>query len=290
MRPLVSRSWRSARQRCRPGCLSGGAPFSRCCPWRCGWPGSRRRRCWPRRLPPAQAVRGLLVLRGLTRQLEQDAAGLRAEQDTAQRLAASMCTELGTLRDTQAEQSRRAAELDAQIAASREIRRSAEGAGAAAARRAAEEAGRASGLREMMARIEAEQRRQDEAERQRMPSRNSAGGTLKTAASARRCKPERAARDQARQDQLHAKIGSGRSRRGGSRTRRPGPFRFLPRIRAARPLSARWPGQSCAAGVTRQMAARQTACRTGRPRHPAWWRPAAGGWCLPARSAASGRC
>ena len=118
-------------------------------------------------LPSEQAVRGLLVLRGLTRQLQRDAVVLRAERQAAQAQEATVQDELAKLREAQAEQAQQSEALDARIAAARDIRHAAEDAGAAADRRAAAEAARAGTLRGVLAEIEAERKRQEVAERQR---------------------------------------------------------------------------------------------------------------------------
>lgn len=69
--------------------------------------------------PTAAALRGLLVLRGLTRRLEQDAAALRAEQAEIKRVERAIDAELVPLRAAQAGQRVQAAALDRQLAASR---------------------------------------------------------------------------------------------------------------------------------------------------------------------------
>ena len=115
---------------------------------------------------PQQAVRGLLVLRGLTRRLDQEAAILRTGQTEAAQLASAVSAELTTLRAAQAEQARQSLDLDKQIAESRAVRRAAEDSGTEATRRAAAEAARADTLRGVLAQVEADQRRQAN-ERQR---------------------------------------------------------------------------------------------------------------------------
>ena len=69
--------------------------------------------------PPQDTLRGLAVLRGLARRLEQDAATLRAEQATVQALENDIAAALPRLQAAQAAQASQAAELDRQIEAAR---------------------------------------------------------------------------------------------------------------------------------------------------------------------------
>jgi len=109
-------------------------------------------------LPPEQALRGVLVLRFLSREMEADAAALRREQTDIAALRTKLEGATRQLADAQAAQAREAGALDAQIAAARAQARDAEDAGAEAARRGAAEASRADGLRAAIARIESERR------------------------------------------------------------------------------------------------------------------------------------
>jgi septal ring factor EnvC (AmiA/AmiB activator) len=124
--------------------------------------------------PPEQAVRGVLVLRGIARQLERDAASIRAEQAGLTQLQAQIDVELPALSAAQAAQRGAASALDAQLRQVRQDRRAAEDDAAAAARRAAEDAGRAENLRAAIARIE-DNRRVAEAE----AAREARAATLK---------------------------------------------------------------------------------------------------------------
>ncbi len=110
-------------------------------------------------VPVPQALRGLAVLHGLTRQLGQEAAALRAEQDAVQAEARALAAAAARLGATQGTQSALAASLDREIESARSSRRSAEDAGADAARRAAVEAVRADSLRTAIAGMEAERAR-----------------------------------------------------------------------------------------------------------------------------------
>jgi murein hydrolase activator len=109
-------------------------------------------------MPPEQSVRGVLVLGGITRQLEADAAALRAEQAELASLQAQSDAEMPRLTAAQAAQAQAAAALDAEIDSARQARQAAEDAGAEAARRAAAEGARANNLRAAIARIEEERR------------------------------------------------------------------------------------------------------------------------------------
>ncbi|HEY2133632.1 MAG TPA: peptidoglycan DD-metalloendopeptidase family protein [Acetobacteraceae bacterium] len=125
--------------------------------------------------PPEDAIRGVLVLGGITRQLESDAAALRAEQAEIDSLQTQIDAEMPSLNAAQAAQAQEEVALDDQIAATQGTRRAAEDAGAAASRQAAIEASRADSLRSALARIEADRRaaearakaEADAAERQR---------------------------------------------------------------------------------------------------------------------------
>jgi septal ring factor EnvC (AmiA/AmiB activator) len=107
---------------------------------------------------PEDAIRGLLVLGGITRQLERQAATLRAEQARVAALQAEIDAAMPALDAARAAQAAQEAELDQQLAATAETRRAAEDAGAAAARAAARAAAQASSLRAALARIEADRR------------------------------------------------------------------------------------------------------------------------------------
>jgi septal ring factor EnvC (AmiA/AmiB activator) len=109
-------------------------------------------------LPPEQSVRGALVLGGISRQLEADAAALRTEQAELASLQAQSDAEMPRLAAAQAAQSQAATALDAQIAAARQQRQEAEDASAEASRQAAAAASRAGNLRAVIARIEEERR------------------------------------------------------------------------------------------------------------------------------------
>ncbi len=107
-------------------------------------------------MAPEQSVRGLIVLGAMTRQLEAEAAALRAEQAEVDGLQAQIDAALPGLTAAQAAQAQAGLALDAQIAAARDTRRHAEGVAVEAERRAAAEGARAANLRAALARIEEE--------------------------------------------------------------------------------------------------------------------------------------
>ena len=113
-------------------------------------------------LPPEQAVRGLLVLGTISRQLEADAQAVRASQEEAARRRRDTEAELPRLASAQGAQARDAAALDAQIGRAREKRRAADDEAAEASRRAAAGAARADTLRAALARLEAERHAAEE--------------------------------------------------------------------------------------------------------------------------------
>lgn len=108
--------------------------------------------------PPEAALRGLLVLQGMGRQLERDAEALRREQAEVTRLSAQIEAEAPRLAAAEAAQAEQARGLDRQIAAARRDARAAEDDAAQAARQAAEDAARADSLRDVIARLEADRR------------------------------------------------------------------------------------------------------------------------------------
>ncbi len=148
-------------------------------------------------MPPEQAVRGAIVLAGLTHRLEADAAALRAEQAAVAELQAQLDAALPGLTAAQAEQARLAAGLDAQIADAQAAQRAATDAVAEAATRAAADAARADSLRAAIARIEAERRAAEARARE------------EAAAAQRRHEAAQAAQAQARQEALAGPAGPG---------------------------------------------------------------------------------
>jgi septal ring factor EnvC (AmiA/AmiB activator) len=117
---------------------------------------------------PEDALRGLLVLQGMSRQLEQEAEALRREQAEVARLSAQIEAEAPRLAAAEAAQGEQARGLDRQIAAARRDAHAAEGEAAEAARQAADDAARADSLRDVIARLEAS-RRAEQQRRQAEP-------------------------------------------------------------------------------------------------------------------------
>ncbi len=115
---------------------------------------------------PETALTGVLVLRGLARQLETDAKALRREQAELDRTRQEIEQQTPVLNAAQAAQAAQAAELDRQIAATASGKREAMGEAVAAARRAADLAARAEGLRAVIAAIEAERRAEEKRARE----------------------------------------------------------------------------------------------------------------------------
>lgn len=108
--------------------------------------------------PAEDALRGVLVLQGMSRQLEQEAEALQRERAEVDRLSAAIAAEAPRLAAAQAAQAREAAALDRQIEAARRDARLAEDAAADAARQAADDAARADTLRDVIDRLEADRR------------------------------------------------------------------------------------------------------------------------------------
>ena len=109
--------------------------------------------------PPDRALLGLQVLRGMARQVQRDAAALRADAADAAAAAEAARAALARLAGVQAVQAEHGAALDVQIAAARAGRVQAEDAAAEQAQRAAVDAARAETLRAALAGMEAERAR-----------------------------------------------------------------------------------------------------------------------------------
>jgi septal ring factor EnvC (AmiA/AmiB activator) len=110
---------------------------------------------------PEDGLRGVLILHGIAREIDQQAAALRREQAEVDAAAQAMRAESPKLASAEAAQAAQAAALDGQLAAARASRREAEGEAEDAARRAAEQAGRADSLRAAIAEIEADRRAEE---------------------------------------------------------------------------------------------------------------------------------
>jgi septal ring factor EnvC (AmiA/AmiB activator) len=112
--------------------------------------------------PPEDALRGLLVLKGMARQLETEAEALRAEEAEVTRLSTQISLQETRLASAQSAQAAQAAALDRQIAEARARSQDAEGDLAESSRRAAIQAAQADSLRAALAQLDAS-RRQAEA-------------------------------------------------------------------------------------------------------------------------------
>ncbi|HVZ10504.1 murein hydrolase activator EnvC family protein [Rhodopila sp.] len=107
---------------------------------------------------PENALRGLLVLKGLSRRIEIEAEALARDQADLDQAVAALHAEAPRLAEAQAAQTRQAATLDAQIAASRAAQDKAEAEARAAAVQAAQAAAKADSLKSVLAAIQAEER------------------------------------------------------------------------------------------------------------------------------------
>lgn len=103
-------------------------------------------------------LRGVLVLQGLTRQLQHEAAALRHDQAALRKAGEAVQAQLPKLDAARAAQQEAAKQLDAQLAESEAARQQAEDEAAAAAKRAADLAGKAENLRAMLKTLEAQRR------------------------------------------------------------------------------------------------------------------------------------
>jgi septal ring factor EnvC (AmiA/AmiB activator) len=111
---------------------------------------------------PDQALRGVLVLKGLAHQIETETEALRRDAAAAAAATEALAREAPRLAEAEAAQKRQADALDQQIEAAHTAEAAAEGQADAAASQAAASAGRMESLRAALAAIEA-QRRADEA-------------------------------------------------------------------------------------------------------------------------------
>jgi septal ring factor EnvC (AmiA/AmiB activator) len=102
---------------------------------------------------PRDTLRGVLVLRGLSREIGRQAATLKQQQDQLDALTAAMTAATPALEQAQAVQAQQGAVLDAEIASAAASRQSAEDAATAADQSAANDAARAHTLQEALDRI-----------------------------------------------------------------------------------------------------------------------------------------
>lgn len=121
-------------------------------------------------VPPDVALRGVLVLQALSRQLEVETEALRRDQAEADAAAEALRQEAPRLADAEAAQQREADALDQQIAAAHAAQASAEAQADQAASQAAEAASRMDTLRAALTALDA-QRRTDAAKAQEEAAR-----------------------------------------------------------------------------------------------------------------------
>jgi murein hydrolase activator len=107
---------------------------------------------------PEDTLRGVLVLRGLARQLGEDAVALRREQARLVDATAAVQAEVPKLAAAQAQQQQQAAALERQFASAQASQHEAESEATEAARRAADNAAQADSLRGMLATLDSERR------------------------------------------------------------------------------------------------------------------------------------
>ncbi len=110
---------------------------------------------------PEDRLRALVVLQGLSRRVEIEAAALRRDRADIDAASAALASEAPHLASALAAQAERAAGLDRLIEGAREKRQQAESAGDAAAKRGAAEASRAETLRAALAALEAERKAEE---------------------------------------------------------------------------------------------------------------------------------
>jgi murein hydrolase activator len=146
---------------------------------------------------PKDTLRGVLVLRGLSREIGRQAQELKQQQDQLDALTAAMAAAAPALEQAEAVQAQQGAVLDAEIASAAASRQSAEDAAAAADQAAALDAARSHTLEEALAKI-AEARRVALARAARLARRAARQGRVAAAAA-----------DAQREAELEAPAGAG---------------------------------------------------------------------------------
>jgi murein DD-endopeptidase MepM/ murein hydrolase activator NlpD len=127
---------------------------------------------------PEEALRGALVLRGMVRRLEREAASLREAQEVAARAQAVAEREGAALAEAERVAREAEAVVEAELAEARQRREEAQAAEDAAAERAQDAAAQARDLAEVVARLRRERARREAEER--------ADGEARAAEEARR--------------------------------------------------------------------------------------------------------
>jgi murein hydrolase activator len=105
--------------------------------------------------PPRDTLRGLLVLQGLSREIERQSAELKTQREALDKISAQMEAAAPALAEAEAVQARQGAVLDAQIASAQASQQAALDAADLAAKAAAQDAAQAQDLRAVLARIAA---------------------------------------------------------------------------------------------------------------------------------------
>jgi murein DD-endopeptidase MepM/ murein hydrolase activator NlpD len=194
---------------------------------------------------PEEALRGALVLRGLVRRLEEEAAGLREAGAAAQAALALAEREQAALAQADHRARQAAAAVEAELSAARARRAAAEAAEDRASERAQAAAAQARDLAEMVQRLDRERQRR-EAEDRANAAAQAAEAARRRAEEARERRLAEAAAERERQDARNRA-----SRPSGPSEARPAPAagRALP---VAGRVAMRW-GEAGPAGTHRGM-------------------------------------
>jgi septal ring factor EnvC (AmiA/AmiB activator) len=164
---------------------------------------------------PDEALRGALVLRGLVRKLEEEAAGLRAAEAEAARAAAAAAGEAAALAQAEARAREAVAGVETRLAEARRRREAADEAEDRAADRAQAAAAQARDLADMLQRLERERTRREAEER--------ANAAARAAEEARRRAEE--ARERRLAEEARERRLAEEARRGEASRRQPEPPR-----------------------------------------------------------------
>ena len=203
-------------------------------------PAMRRLALWPAETllaqpaPPDEALRGLLVLQGMARQIRAEAEELRLANAEAERRARIAGAEAIVVAAAEAELRQAAAALDAEIAETRLREREARATQRAEAARAQEALARANDLAEMLTALEREQARQVAlaAAQARREARQRRPGTPAAV-------PQVAAPDQTRPAPVHGRISIAFGQRGEAGPARGMTFSAAAGSRVVSPCSGR---------------------------------------------------
>jgi septal ring factor EnvC (AmiA/AmiB activator) len=203
-------------------------------------PAMRRLALWPAETllaqpaPPDEALRGLLLLQGMARQIRAEAEELRLANAEAERRARNAGAEAIVVAAAEAELRQAAAALDAEIAETRLREREARATQRAEAARAQEALARANDLQEMLTALEREQARQTAlaAAQAQREARQRRPGTPAVV-------PQVAAPDQTRPAPVHGRISIAFGQRGEAGPARGLTFSAAAGSRVVSPCSGR---------------------------------------------------